>query len=256
MEEKIREIVAVFIKVPAEQIGPGTPIGRPALQSSILLHRMYAKLAEAGLVIDNYNNINVFADLWTGQPAGTPKNDHLPAFQPSPASSAVPVAGESTGTRGVGIDIEEVSAMPEAADFRSVEFYRMNFAPAEIAYCILQADPYSSFTGLFAAKEALVKADALLKGRLFNNIVIDHTPEGKPLYPGFSLSISHAGGLAVAVAVHEWAAGNGQWVQGGHQPAAAGGQPAPPSTSNRTSGWIAWLALLLSVLALVRVLTR
>ncbi|HEV3326120.1 MAG TPA: hypothetical protein VG052_10965, partial [Puia sp.] len=63
MEEKIKGIVSVFIKLPAEQIGAGTPIDRSALQSSILLHRMYARLAEEGFRVENYANIKVFGDL-------------------------------------------------------------------------------------------------------------------------------------------------------------------------------------------------
>jgi phosphopantetheinyl transferase (holo-ACP synthase) len=143
--------------------------------------------------------------------------------------------------------------MPEVPDFRSAEFYQQNFAAGEIAYCILQPDPYSSFTGLFAAKEAIVKADALFRGRPFHTLKIDHTPEGKPLFPGFGLSISHAGGLAVAVAIREKAAVSSQSVQGSFLTA----QDGMPMLQNRrtwTFSWVAWLALLLSIFALVRAL--
>jgi hypothetical protein len=77
----------------------------------------------------------------------------------------------------------------------------MNFTPSEIAYCVLQPDPYASFAGLFSAKEAIIKADGRLRSRSFNSIGITHGSEGEPLYPGFHLSISHAGGVAVAVAI-------------------------------------------------------
>ncbi len=243
MEEKIKEIIAAFIRVPVEEIGPGTAIGRSALGKSILLHRMYAKLGEAGLLVHHYNGINVFADLW-------------PREQLDFGTAAVPGSAAGADASGIGIDIEEVSAMPEALDFRETEFYRMNFAPPEIAYCILQPDPYSSFAGLFAAKEAVVKADARYKVRTFDTIVIDHSIEGKPLFPGFGLSISHAGGMAVAVAIREWTAGQSPIA------AAEAGAPAHAPGASGPSGqagsipWIAWLALLLSVLALVRVLMR
>jgi phosphopantetheinyl transferase (holo-ACP synthase) len=91
--------------------------------------------------------------------------------------------------------------MPPAADYREDAFYTMNFAPAEIAYCILQSNPVASFTGLFAAKEAIVKADNLFLNQAFHTIFIDHLPNGKPIHPNFSLSISHTAGFAVAVAV-------------------------------------------------------
>jgi phosphopantetheine--protein transferase-like protein len=258
MEEKIKEIIAVFIKVPAGQIGPATAIGRSALGSSILVHRMFAKLAEAGWVGDNYSDIKVYADLW---PAGRPAAA-LP-FVPSDISNAattlptMEIMQQAEALPGVGIDMEEISAMPETQDFRSTEFYRMNFSPAEIAYCILQPDPYSSFAGLFAAKEAIFKADPQFRGRPFNTIAIDHSTEGKPLCPGFGLSVSHAGGMAVAIAVR----GGIDFSHGSsHGP---GGRSAPisipPAPLDRPAGsgtWIAWLALLLAVAALVIVLTH
>jgi phosphopantetheinyl transferase (holo-ACP synthase) len=253
MEEKIKEIIALFIKVPADQIGPGTPIGRSVLQSSILMHRMYARLAETGLLVDNYNDINVYADLWRRQGSGSPGDRAPVALQPPGPAFPVAAAGEVAGTHGIGVDIEEVAAMPEVPDFRLAEFYQLNFAAGEIAYCILQTDPYSSFTGLFAAKEAIVKADAFFRGRPFNTIKIDHTPEGKPLFPGFGLSISHAGGLAVAVAIRETAAVTGQSVQGGFL-AAQDGMPMLQNRRTRSFFWIAWLALLLSIFALVKAL--
>jgi phosphopantetheinyl transferase (holo-ACP synthase) len=251
MEEKVKEIIALFIKVPADQIGPGTPIGRSALQSSILMHRMYARLAETGLLVDNYNDINVYADLWSRQGSGSPDDRPPGTLQTQIAAFPVSTAGEVTEIYRIGVDIEEVAAMPEVQDFRSAEFYQLNFTPGEIAYCILQADPYSSFAGLFAAKEAIVKADAFFRGRPFNALKIDHTPEGKPLSPGFGLSISHAGGLAVAVAVRETVAANGPSAQGSYL-AAQDGQPMMQNHRTRSFSWIAWVALLLSIFALVR----
>ena len=253
MEEKVKEIIALFIKVPADQIGPGTPIGRSALQSSILMHRMYARLAETGLLVDNYNDIKVYADLWPTQGTGSPGDRPPVALQSPGAAFPVTTAGEVAGVHGIGVDIEEVAAMPEAPDFRSAEFYQLNFAPGEIAYCILQPDPYSSFTGLFAAKEAIVKADAFFRGRPFNTLKIDHTPEGKPLFPGFGLSISHAGGLAVAVAIRETATVTGQSGQGSFLTNREG-MPMLQNRPTRSFSWIAWLALLLSIFALVRAL--
>jgi phosphopantetheine--protein transferase-like protein len=116
-------------------------------------------------------------------------------FVSSPASH---IAGAT-----VGIDIEEVDSMPRATDFRENEFYKMNFSSAEIAYCILQSNPYASFAGLFAAKEAIVKANNAKRNKQFNTITINHNTEGKPVYPGFSLSISHTNNVAVAVALPE-----------------------------------------------------
>ncbi len=297
MEEKIKEIVSVFTKVPVDQIGPATPVGRSAMQSSILLHRMYARLAEEGLAVDNYGNIKVFADLLKyrsgqtsdlavfersgrtvpdgsgsaildgsghtisdGSGAAIPANGqsglsggYLSADLPARTHIRSFVAGANTSvpSSGIGIDIEEVSGLPLTNDFRKDEFYKMNFTATEIAYCILQPDPYSSFAGLFAAKEAIIKADGRDRFKVFNSIEIGHSPEGKPVYPGFELSISHAGKMAVAVAVPSGgsaALSQAPPTSGGQNPAVAGkGSPA---------AWLAVLALALSVIALLLVLTH
>lgn len=142
----------------------------------------------------------------------------------------------------IGIDIEEVAALPRAVDFRKDEFYTMNFTARETAYCILQPDPYASFAGLFAAKEAMVKADASIRDRSFHLLEISHSPEGKPLTPGFSISISHANGMAVAVAAPT---GNALFPA----PALTAPQAAPAAV--KPVSWLAWMALLLSVAALL-----
>src|SRR5579863_2313267 len=193
MEEKIKEIISTYIKVPADQIGAGTPIGRAALGNSILLHRMYARLGEEGVVVSDYAKIDVFGDLMRKQ--GSPSSGSAVAYPLTETHRE-----GSAGTAGVGIDIEEVAALPRVADLRKETFYTQNFTPREIAYCILQADPYVSLAGLWAAKEAIVKADGQWRNRPFNTIEIGHTAEGKPEFAPMELSISHAGGMAVAVA--------------------------------------------------------
>jgi len=196
MEEKIKEIVSAFTKIPVGDIGPATPVDRQTVKSSILLHRMYARLAEEGLVVENYLAVKTFSDL-LGQQGQKAVNGNGAAV--AIQASAAAVAGASSGN--IGIDIEELSSLPRAHDFRKDEFYTMNFTPSEIAYCVLQPDPYASFAGLFSAEEAIIKADGRHRSRSFNSIEISHGPEGEPLYPGFHLSISHAGGVAVAVAI-------------------------------------------------------
>jgi phosphopantetheine--protein transferase-like protein len=235
MEEKIKEIVAVFLKIPGDQIGDQTAIDRTALGSSILMHRMYARLGEEGIVIGDYAGIKVFGDIMQRQ--------QQPGTSPVVPAAPVTVFSENGAAPGIGIDIEEVAALPRSADIRKEAFYTQNYTPAEMAYCILQADPYASLTGLFAAKEAIVKAEASVRNNPFNTLEIGHTTEGKPLYPGFNLSISHAGGLAVAVAIRQ----PGAWPQAPPPPVhapAAGGQPGNLS-------WVSWLALLLATVALL-----
>jgi phosphopantetheine--protein transferase-like protein len=243
MEQKIKEIVATFIKVPAANIGPATPVDRSAVQSSILLHRMYARLAEEGVVVENYAAVKVFGDLY-GQVNGHHADGSVVEGLPVQRLD-IPVvlsAEYSAGalTAGVGLDIEEIAAFPRTNDFRREEFYKMNFTAEETAYCILQADPYSSFAGLFSAKEAIVKAGGARREKNFNTIEITHTAEGKPLYPGYAISVSHAGGMAAAVAVRDTVT-----------------LPAQPQTmpslspGKKTASPLGWIAVLLSIIALV-----
>jgi len=197
VEEQIKNIVANYTKLPVEQINVGTVIDRSAVTSSILLHRMYAHLSNEGFVVDNYWDIKTFGALLQ-------KFDgHKNVF----ASASTPEANQYSSTDindqspSIGIDIEEVHLMPVAADFREDEFYTMNFSPAEIAYCILQVNPYASFAGLFAAKEAIIKADNQFINSAFSTIVIDHLPNGKPIHPLFQISISHTSTTVIAVAI-------------------------------------------------------
>lgn len=189
MEEQIKNIVSKYIKIPAEQITPQTVIDRSAVASSIILHRMYAQLANEGFVISDYTGIKTFGQLTAGE-----NETIITLTEPS-------AINENTNEPSIGIDTENINSMPVVNDFREEAFYKMNFAPAEIAYCILQPDPYASFAGLFAAKEAIIKADNSYQNKPFHTIIIDHLPGGKPVYTGFQISISHTNETAIAVAV-------------------------------------------------------
>lgn len=105
---------------------------------------------------------------------------------------------------GVGIDIQRRSSMPEVVDFRGDGFYVNNFSPRELAHCIEAGDPIMSLAGLWAAKEAIIKAGAA-PGQLGAGLAaveIGHDPSGSPQYPNCFLSISHDSDVAVAVCVH------------------------------------------------------
>jgi phosphopantetheine--protein transferase-like protein len=203
MEEKIKEILSGFLKIPKEQIVSSTIIDRTAVSSSILLHRMYAKLATEGIEVKDYQDVKNFAGL-LHQIATNNNAPYATVVSPQRiiSENAMSVAADlQNNNSGVGIDIELISAMPRTNDFREDSFYTMNFTNSEIAYCILQPEPYASFGGLFAAKEAIVKADNTYKARPFNSIQIQHTPLGKPYHPAFSISISHTADTAIALAL-------------------------------------------------------
>jgi len=154
MEDKIKGLIATFLRVPAEQISHDTIIDRTSVNSSITLHRMYAKLAEEGIVVADYWNIRTFSAL-VNRVKGNADTNIISEYQAIQTNgNSLPVNGDAVGA-AVGVDIEDVEAMPKANDFREDEFYKMNFSSSEIAYCILQPAPYASFAGLFAAKEEI-----------------------------------------------------------------------------------------------------
>jgi hypothetical protein len=61
--EKTKEIIGKFLNIEASQISDDTLINRKALQSSVMVHRMYAELSAAGYKVRNYHTINTYSDL-------------------------------------------------------------------------------------------------------------------------------------------------------------------------------------------------
>ena len=197
MIDTIKKIVSEHTRIPVGQLQSETLIGRSAVGNSIVLHRMYAAMAKEGMNVPGYQEIQTFGELMNKISGGSaiPATIHRQVLQ-------VPLNGTGAqATSSIGIDIEEIANMPVVADCREDEFYKMNFTPAEMAYCLVQPEPYASFAGLFAAKEAIVKADNTFKTVPFNEIFIDHLPGGQPVFNGFSMSISHVKQLSVAIAV-------------------------------------------------------
>jgi phosphopantetheine--protein transferase-like protein len=128
---------------------------------------------------------------------GTVAPDIIPA---SAATASIPPSSAFAG--GIGIDIEDVEALPQTDDYREHPFYQDNFTSAEIAYCLRRADTRASFCGIWAAKEALLKSGlvAAESGQL-KAIAIGRDAVGRPIFPGCALSISHTSRTAVAVCV-------------------------------------------------------
>lgn len=202
MEEQLKKTLAVYLKTEPSAIGNDTVIDRSALGNSILLHRLYASFSQQGYSVSNYNTVRTFGDLKTrlsqinGATVGT-------QIIPVPSQNGVHLSSsflqDSTGG-GLGIDIESIENFEVVQDYRENIFYKENFSPREISYCLLQHDARISLAGLFAAKEALIKADNSLAGVPFNAFEIEHDKNGKPFFKNFTLSISHAGQYATAVA--------------------------------------------------------
>ena len=101
------------------------------------------------------------------------------------------------------VDIERLRTLLK----RSPEMETRLFTRGESAYCRSKPDPIVSLAGTLAAKEAVMKAAGI--GSLpawARRIEIERSPAGSPRVnsslPGkFEVSISHDGGVAVAVAL-------------------------------------------------------
>jgi phosphopantetheine--protein transferase-like protein len=202
---------------------------------------MYAKLAEEGFTVPDYWNIKTFSSL-IERINGNGHTSTATEIHQVQASHNVVSAQEYAQGPAIGIDIEDVNAMPRVNDFREDEFYKMNFSQAEIAYCILQPAPYASFAGLFATKEAIVKANNTNRNKPFNTINISHDDQGKPFFRGFYISLSHTDNLAVAVALQ-------MVTDEGSYNSKEANMPIQPVMSN--GKWLFVLSFIISVVALI-----
>jgi phosphopantetheinyl transferase (holo-ACP synthase) len=100
-------------------------------------------------------------------------------------------------TSQIGIDIQDISELPDSIDFWEDEFYISKFKKEEIAYCIAKDNPKQSFAGLYSCKEALIKCNHNLK---WQDIYITHDEIGKPQFENYIISISHSGFYTLSVA--------------------------------------------------------
>jgi holo-[acyl-carrier protein] synthase len=105
---------------------------------------------------------------------------------------------------GIGNDIVEVARFARV----SPRLMSRLFSSAEQEYIAARANSPQTMGGLFAAKEAVVKALGTgFRGIWPCEVEILHDKNGRPTctYGGHTwhISISHAAGLAAAVAVYE-----------------------------------------------------
>ncbi|PWN20843.1 hypothetical protein BCV69DRAFT_270565 [Microstroma glucosiphilum] len=131
-------------------------------------------------------------------------------FSSSSSQQEASLQASLGGAAGIGIDIEDVASFPAENE----TFLSRNFTDEEIAYCRGQPNPKASFTGRFAAKEAVFKSLSVAsKGSAspMKDIEITATPEGPRVNltgeaasaakgAKFLVSISHADVNAVAIA--------------------------------------------------------
>ncbi len=124
---------------------------------------------------------------------------------PEPAAQAgsnAPTSRMPMARLALGVDIQSISELfPEhVSDFKADPQLKGIFTLRELSYAEAKADPYQTLTGLFAAKEAIMKTSPTLMKMAPNAIEILPDERGAPGYQNHTLSISHSGGMAVAVA--------------------------------------------------------
>ena len=105
---------------------------------------------------------------------------------------------------GIGVDIQQISELfpQDLSAPKADESLTSIFSLKELSYAESSSDIRQTLTGIFAAKEAIIKACPNNETRSLPDIEILHQSDGAPTYAGFQLSISHSGNYAVAVAAN------------------------------------------------------
>lgn len=207
--DKLRSIVSELMQVPEEQIGDSTVFAGSVLASSLGRARLDAALrsrlsfSDPGVyVVQSFGEL---CKLAGAEGVGGPRNS------PSSANNGrQPILRETAGQNvAIGVDIQSVSDLPEAADYWEAEFYQQHFTRQEIAYALLQPAPRESFAAAWCAKEALRKADSRWLDVDWQLTEITHTSDGMPTLKSgedqipCSVSLSHTKDYALAVVAFE-----------------------------------------------------
>jgi holo-[acyl-carrier protein] synthase len=194
--DNIKEIIATFLKVDIRDVNSNTQIDNKAIQGSILVHRMYSELKKNGYEVNNPGEIKTFGDL-EKELLGLDSLGNINIEEGKIEKSINQISESSiksnsnSNSNGIGIDIESSANLPNTDNFIDEQFYIDNFSKSEIAYCSSKENPKSCFTGRFAAKEAIVKANNDYINSGFSNIEITIGKNGEPLFEGMNISISH-----------------------------------------------------------------
>jgi phosphopantetheine--protein transferase-like protein len=191
-EEK--DIISHFLKISPSDIDESTIIDHTVISSSLLLHRMYAVLADKGFVIDDPASIKTYGDFVKNI------SHEKEIFSDEDNIEELDFNTPNESFFSIGIDIEEIANFDAVDNYKDDSFYKNNFSIEEMDYCISKTDTRRSFAGLFSLKEAIIKADNSYKKIPFNKIEIKHTKSGGPIFNQFSISLSHSDNYVVAVA--------------------------------------------------------
>jgi phosphopantetheine--protein transferase-like protein len=233
----LRQTVAEFFQIAPEQVS-GDLDFRGRMSGSVARARLDAAIQQRlKIICPQVHTAQTYAELEAavlGKPLAATAIA-VPATSsgdPQRSASATAAVGPGAAMENVacGIDLESPEQFPVEADYWESEFYRANFSRAEIAYCLVQADPSQHFAARWCAKESLKKCDAQYLSLEMNRIEVVLDESGRPALHlrsteghtstrlPVAVSLTHLGSLAAAVVVKV--------------DAAKGPAPASPSVSD------------------------
>jgi len=200
-EDELKQVVATMLMLSPDQVGAHTSLA--SLDNSLGEAKLRLAMKRLGLVFPaSLLRPANFGELCNR--LGRAPAEPQPSVIRMDASYPSPVAGPR-----VGLDLQEISALPPAHDYWAHSFYEGTFNKSEIAYAIAKPEPRVHFAGFWCAKEALRKCDERFFGVIPTATAVEHDKSGRPYFVcrgsegdqalPHSLSISHAGGIAMAV---------------------------------------------------------
>lgn len=211
--EALRELVSQLFKADVGTIGPDFPLRHPRLQGSAGRGLLAAAIRRRfGVHVPQAFSAATYGELEVAMyGAGTGALDVAapPVSRGSNGAAGRPlnVSGGHAGL-AVGVDIEMVENLPEAADFWTNDFYRAHFTSDEIAYCARQEQPRMHFAARWSAKEALAKCDVRFLTADPTTLQVSFE-DGRPVFDWIrsgraerlphALSLTHTSLLAAAV---------------------------------------------------------
>ena len=102
---------------------------------------------------------------------------------------------------GIGTDIIEISRIREAIN-RTLSFKRKVYTEKEIEYIEKKKEPYASYAGRFAAKEAVSKALGTgVRGFSLNDVEILNDELGKPTVTLYNNLLNHVEDLKIQISI-------------------------------------------------------
>ena len=106
---------------------------------------------------------------------------------------------------GIGVDIQHLSSFPnDIFSLDNVKLRSSLFTEIEVVYSLSRPDPKITLLGIYAAKEAVIKALNNKNKIQYNSIEIRHYSNGKPYvvlksYPKIFLEISISHSIDIAI---------------------------------------------------------